>query len=58
LGKASILATSTAESLEKIAEGAEYIPDPTPRPGEREDVDRWNNLMGVVRETLRSSLHP
>ncbi|WP_416203157.1 hypothetical protein [Xanthomonas euvesicatoria] len=33
-----------------MAEAAEYIPDPVPRPAEQADIARFNNVMGMVSE--------
>lgn len=50
-GKLSVAALAAAGALEQVAEAAEYIPDPTPRPAEQADIDRWNNLMGTINKS-------
>lgn len=33
-----------------MAEAAEYIPDPVPRPATTSDIDRYNGAMGEISE--------
>lgn len=47
-GKLSVAAVAAAGALDQVAEAAEYIPDPAPRPAEQSHVDRWNNSMRVI----------
>jgi len=46
-----VAALAAAGALEQVAEAAEYIPDPAPRPAEQADIDRWNNLMGTINKS-------
>lgn len=41
-------AASAAAALDQVAEAAEYIPDPAPRPAEQADILRFNNAMGAI----------
>jgi RHS repeat-associated protein len=49
-GKIGVAAMAAAGSLDQMAEAAEYVPDPAPRPATQSDVARWNNVMGKVSE--------
>lgn len=46
--KLSVASATLAAGLDHAAEAAEYIPDPVPRPAEREDINRWNNVMSAI----------
>jgi len=49
-GKVSAAAGALAIGLDDMAEAAEYVPDPTPRPATQSDIGRWNKVMGEVSE--------
>ena len=49
-GKVSVGALALAGTLEQVADSAEYIPDPIPRPAEQSDIARWNGTMGAISE--------
>ncbi|MGY1410768.1 RHS repeat-associated core domain-containing protein [Luteimonas sp. A611] len=49
-GKLSVATIAAAGALDQVAEAAEYIPDPAPRPAEQSDISRWNNAMGAISE--------
>ncbi|MCW1979510.1 RHS repeat domain-containing protein [Xanthomonas campestris] len=49
-GKLSIATIAAAGALDQVAEAAEYLPDPAPRPVEQSDLSRWNNAMGAISE--------
>ncbi len=49
-GKVSVGALALAGTLEQVADSAEYIPGPVPRPAEQSDIARWNGTMGAISE--------
>lgn len=56
-----IIATVTsaaAASLDNVAKAAEYLPDPTPRLANADDIDRTNNIIDMVNSAIGTTLPP
>jgi len=46
-GKVGAVAGAIGVALDKVAEAAEYIPDPTPRPATKDDLVRTNGVISA-----------
>lgn len=55
-GKMSVLVVAAADAVDKVADAADYIPDPVPMPAEQEDIDRSNNIIDSINKLLGSNI--
>ncbi|MHB1059921.1 MAG: RHS repeat domain-containing protein [Rhodanobacter sp.] len=55
-GKMSVILIAAADAVDKVADAADYIPDPTPRPADQDDIDRSNNIIDSVNKLVGTAI--